>query len=133
MGGKAANLSGLSMGRKIGLLSISAGTGSGLLRLPLQFQLEGLLGGVAANVLRPRLDLLFPAGLMVPDVPLAHFIMIAAEILHLAGSPDAVPLLGLKLPLCEGLIIPARLRLQSLCAFVQPLQFGGLPFPAFLG
>src|SRR4051794_25220499 len=120
------------MGRKIGLLSISAGTGSGLLRLPLQFQLKGLLGGVAANVLRPRLDLLFAAGLMVPDVLLAHFLVIVAEILHLSGSSNPVPLLGLKLPFCEGLIIPARLRLQSLCAFVQPLEFGGLLLPAFL-
>ena len=83
--------------------------------------------------LRPRLDLLFPAGLMVLDVLLAHFFMIETKILHLAGGPDAVPLLGLKLPLCEGLIIPARPRLQLRGAVVQPLQFGGLPFPAFLG
>src|SRR3954451_5142134 len=32
-----------------------------------------------------------------------------------------------------GPIIPPRLRLQSFCACVQPSQFGGLLFPAFLG
>src|SRR4051794_37833737 len=69
---------------------------------------------------------------MVLDMLLAHFFMIETEILHLAGGPDAVALLGLKLPLREGLIIPARLRLQSVCAVVQPLQFARLPFPALL-
>ena len=70
---------------------------------------------------------------MVLDVLLTHFFMIETKILHLAGGPDAVALLGLKLPLGEGLIIPARPRLQLRGAVVQPLQFGGLPFPAFLG
>ena len=75
--GKGLPLFGLSTARRIGLLSISAGTGAGLLRFglrrpvhlhsggaiagllryPLQFQLEGLLGGVSPDVLRPRVDL----------------------------------------------------------------------------
>jgi hypothetical protein len=69
---------------------------------------------------------------MVLNVLLAHFVMIAAKILNLADGHNPVALLGLKLPLREGVKIPARPHLQLRGAVVQPLQFGGLPFPAFL-
>jgi len=103
-----------------------------LLPRPLHLGLQQALGGLALDLLRPRLDLLFPAGLMVFQVLLAHFLMFGPENFYVLGARGAVPLLGVKLPLCEGLIIPVRPCLQLVGAVVQPFQFGGLAFAALL-